>query len=197
MYPSRRLTFSLEGTFHSDCVPSSKTISTVVIFESTIFQIHQREPAGLRLDRQALIQAVQAQNAVTPAGVVQTADEEIRVDVTGGFRSEADLRNVNFVANGQIFRLSDIATIKRTYSDPPQPMFHFNGQPAIGIGISMRAGGDVLALGQNIEGAMSEIRRIYPSVSNLISPPISLKSSRPRWMISWRHYGRRSESCSP
>jgi multidrug efflux pump len=86
----------------------------------------------------------------------------IRVDVTGGFRSEADLRNVNFVANGQIFRLSDIATIKRTYADPPQPMFRFDGQPAIGIGISMRAGGDVLALGQNIEQAMSEIRADLP-----------------------------------
>jgi multidrug efflux pump len=44
----------------------------------------------------------------------------------------------------------------------PQPMFRFNGQPAIGIGISMRAGGDVLALGQNIEQAMSEIRTDLP-----------------------------------
>jgi multidrug efflux pump subunit AcrB len=109
-----------------------------------------------------LIQAIQAQNAVTPAGVVQTSDEAIRVDVTGGFRSEADLRNVNFVANGQIFRLSDIATVKRTHSDPPQPTFRINGQAAIGIGISMRAGGDVLALGQNVEQAMSEIRADLP-----------------------------------
>jgi multidrug efflux pump subunit AcrB len=130
--------------------------------EKIYVEFSSHKLAGLHLDRQALIRAVQAQNAVTPAGVVQTSDEEIRVDVTGGFRSEADLRNVNFVANGQIFRLSDIATIKRTYSDPPQPMFRFNGQPAIGIGISMRAGGDVLALGQNIKQAMSEIRADLP-----------------------------------
>ncbi len=100
--------------------------------EKIYVEFSSHKLAGLHLDRQALIQAVQAQNAVTPAGVVQTSDEEIRVDVTGGFRSEADLRNVNFVANGQIFRLSDIATIKRTYSDPPQPMFRFDGQAAIG-----------------------------------------------------------------
>src|SRR5260221_5392521 len=130
--------------------------------EKIYIEFSSHKMAGLHLDRQALIQAVQAQNAVTPAGVVQTSDEEIRVDVTGGFSSEADLRNVNFVANGKIFRLSDIATIKRTYSDPPQPMFRFNGQPAIGIGISMRAGGDVLALGKNIEQAMSEIRADLP-----------------------------------
>jgi multidrug efflux pump subunit AcrB len=141
-------------------------VSKIDIFgaqdEKIYVEFSSHKLAGLRLDRQALIQAIQAQNAVTPAGVVQTSDEEIRVDVTGGFGSEADLRNVNFVANGQIFRLSDIATIKRTYSDPPQPMFRINGQPAIGIGISMRAGGDVLALGQNIEQAMSEIRADLP-----------------------------------
>jgi multidrug efflux pump subunit AcrB len=141
-------------------------VSKIDIFgaqdEKIYVEFSSHKLAGLRLDRQALIQAIQAQNAVTPAGVVQTSDEEIRVDVTGGFGSEADLRNVNFVANGQIFRLSDIATIKRSYSDPPQPMFRINGQPAIGIGISMRAGGDVLALGQNIEQAMSEIRVDLP-----------------------------------
>src|SRR4030088_1476882 len=141
-------------------------VSKIDIFgaqdEKIYVEFSSHKLAGLHLDRQALIQAIQAQNAVTPAGVVQTSDEEIRVDVTGGFRSEADLRNVNFVANGQIFRLSDIATIKRTYSDPPQPMFRFDGQPGVGNGISMRAGGDVLALGQNIEQAMSEIRADLP-----------------------------------
>ena len=141
-------------------------VSKIDIFgaqdEKIYVEFSSHRIAGLHLDRQALIQAIQAQNAVTPAGVVQTSDEEIRVDVTGGFRSEADPRHVNFVANGQIFRLSDIATIKRTYSDPPQPMLRFNGQPAIGIGIAMRAGGDVLALGQNIERAMSEIRADLP-----------------------------------
>ena len=141
-------------------------VSKIDIFgaqdEKIYIEFSTHKLAGLHLDRQALIQAIQAQNAVTPAGVVQTSAEEIRVDVTGGFRSEADLRNVNFVANGQIFRLSDIATIKRTYADPPQPLFRFDGQSAIGIGISMRAGGDVLALGQNIEQAMSEIRADLP-----------------------------------
>src|SRR5712672_2915726 len=156
-----------------DYVESARTrllaindVSKIDIFgaqdEKIYVEFSSHKIAGLHLDRQALIQAVQAQNAVTPARVVQTSDEEIRVDVTGGFRSEADLRNVNFVANGQIFRLSDIATIKRTYADPPQPMFRFDGQPAIGIGIAMRAGGDVLALGKNVEQTMSEIRADLP-----------------------------------
>jgi multidrug efflux pump subunit AcrB len=156
-----------------DYVESARTrllaiddVSKIDIFgaqdEKIYLEFSSQKLAGLHLDRQTLIEAIQAQNAVTPAGVVQTSEEEIRVDVTGGFRSEADLRNVNFVANGQIFRLSDIASVKRIYSDPPQPMLRINGQAAVGIGISMRAGGDVLALGQNVEQAMSEIRADLP-----------------------------------
>src|SRR6185437_14709098 len=116
-----------------------------------------RQLAGLKLDRQALINALREQNAVTPAGVVQTGDAKILVQVTGAFRSAEDIKHVNFVVDGRIFRLSDIATVKRTYSDPPQPLFRFNGEPAVGLAISMRSGGDVLELGRNVELAMRSI----------------------------------------
>ena len=61
-----------------------------------------------------------------------------------------------------MFRLSDIGTIKRGYADPPQPSFRINGQQAIGLGIAMRAGGDALALGANVERAMVKITADLP-----------------------------------
>jgi len=130
--------------------------------EKIYIEFSTRQLAGLKLDRQALINALREQNAVTPAGVVQTNDERILVQVTGAFRSEEDIRRVNFVVDGRIFRLSDLATVKRTYSDPPQPLFRFNGQPAIGLAISMRSGGDVLALGRDVETAMRTIIATLP-----------------------------------
>src|SRR5262249_6022484 len=141
-------------------------VSKIDIFgaqdEKIYVEFSARQLAGLKLNRQALIEALQAQNAVTPAGVVQTRDEKILVQVTGGFRSEEDIRRVNFVVNGRIFRLSDIATVKRTYSDPRHPLFRFNGAPAIGLGVVMRSGGDVLALGRNVEFAMRDITANLP-----------------------------------
>jgi multidrug efflux pump subunit AcrB len=118
--------------------------------------------SGLGIDRLALIQALQAQNAVTPAGVVRTPHETIALRVSGGFTSEEDLRRVNFVFNGRIFRLTDLGVVKRTYADPPQPMFRVNGEPALGLGISMREGGDVLAVGRNIRQAMAEVATGLP-----------------------------------
>jgi multidrug efflux pump len=119
--------------------------------------------AGLGIDRAELIAALQAQNAVTPAGVVQTADEKILVRVSGAFRSEADILAVNFVAkNGRIIRLDDIARVARGPADPAQPMFRVNGRHGIGLAIAMRTGGDVLALGRNVEHAMTEITANLP-----------------------------------
>ena len=118
--------------------------------------------SGLGIDRSALISALAAQNAVTPAGVVQTADEKILVRVSGAFRSEQDILAVNFVANGRIIRLGDIARVTRGPADPAQPIFRVNGREGIGLAIAMRKGGDVLALGRNIARAMKEITAKLP-----------------------------------
>ena len=75
--------------------------------------------------------------------------------VTGAFQSEQDILDINFVAGGRMIRMSDIAQVRRGFADPPQPMFRVDGKPAIGLGIAMRDGGDVLALGKNIEAALA------------------------------------------
>ncbi|MGZ9073371.1 MAG: efflux RND transporter permease subunit, partial [Rhodoplanes sp.] len=118
--------------------------------------------AGLGLDRGALIEALQAQNIVRPAGVIHTGDEALSLRVSGAFRSEQDILAVNFVANGRMLRLGDIAQVRRGYADPPQPMFRVNGEPAIGLAIAMRDGGDILALGRNIKRAMGDITASLP-----------------------------------
>ena len=93
---------------------------------------------------------------------MQTEDEKILVRVSGAFRSEQDILAVNFVANGRIIRLGDIARVTRGPADPAQPMFRVNGKDGIGLAIAMRKGGDVLALGRNVEHAMHEIKANLP-----------------------------------
>src|SRR5204863_1268926 len=84
------------------------------------------------------------------------------IRVSGEFTSEASLRAVNFRSGDRFFRLSDIATVRRAYVDPPQPMFRFNGEPAIGLAISMTAGGDALALGENVKSRVTQLTRDLP-----------------------------------
>ncbi|MCA3358887.1 MAG: efflux RND transporter permease subunit, partial [Roseomonas sp.] len=118
--------------------------------------------AGLGLNYPALIAALQAQNAVRPAGVVQTGLERLSLRVSGAFQNEADLASVSFLAGDRLVRLTDIAEIRRGFTDPPQPMFRVNGRPAIGLAIAMREGGDILALGDNLRREMRKIERDLP-----------------------------------
>ena len=132
-------------------VPDVSKIEILGAQDEQIFvEFSTQQLAGLGIDRAALIAALQAQNAVSPAGTIQTGDEKLLLRVSGAFHSEQDILDVNFLSNGRLIRLRDIADVRRAFADPPQPMFRVNGKPAIGLAIAMRDGGDILALGRNI-----------------------------------------------
>ena len=130
--------------------------------ERIYVEFSTQQLAGLGIDRAALLVALQAQNAVVPAGVLQTGDEKLLIRVSGAYQSEQDLLAVNFVVNGRMIRLGDIAHVTRGPADPAQPSFRVNGKDAIGLAIAMRKGGDVIALGRNVEKAMDEIEANLP-----------------------------------
>lgn len=139
-------------------VPDVSRIEILGAQDERIFlEFSMQELASLGIDRTAVLAALQQQNIVQPAGEMQTSAETMRVRVSGAFHSEADIANVNFVVNGRLIRLSDIASIRRGFVDPPQPMFRVNGQPAIGLAIAMREGGDILTMGRNIDAAMNRL----------------------------------------
>ncbi|WP_447736292.1 efflux RND transporter permease subunit [Pseudomonas shirazensis] len=116
-----------------------------------------RKLAALGIDQRQVMQALQAQNAVTPAGVIEAGPERISVRTSGQFSSEKDLEGVNLRINDRFFRLADIANIQRGYTDPPAPMFRYNGQPAIGLAIGMKAGGNIQAFGAEMKAKMDQI----------------------------------------
>ncbi|MBO0366957.1 efflux RND transporter permease subunit [Pseudomonas shirazensis] len=116
-----------------------------------------RKLAALGIDQRQVMQALQAQNAVTPAGVIEAGPERISVRTSGQFSSEKDLEGVNLRINDRFFRLADIANIQRGYTDPPAPMFRYNGQPAIGLAIGMKAGGNIQAFGADMKAKMDQI----------------------------------------
>jgi multidrug efflux pump len=144
-------------------VPDVSKIELLGAQDEAIFvEFSMEELAGLGIDRSALIAALQTQNVVRPAGTIETGNESLSLRVSGAFQSEQDVANINFVVGGRVLRLSDIARVRRSYSDPPKPLFRVNGEPAIGLAISMRDGGDILALGKNLAQAMNKITAELP-----------------------------------
>jgi multidrug efflux pump subunit AcrB len=144
-------------------VPDVLKVEMLGAQDEVIFiEFNTRQLAGLGVDTAAFVAALQAQNVVLQSGTIQTGDEKLALRVTGGFDSEEDIRNVNFVVNGRMIRLRDIATVHRRFADPPQPIFRVNGKNSIGLAIAMRDGGDILTLGRNLDAAMRRITADLP-----------------------------------
>jgi len=118
--------------------------------------------ASLGVDPNLIAQTLAQTNAVASAGSVLTSDERIRIAVTGEFDSIEGIRNLGVRAGQRMFRLGDIADVQRGYADPATAQLRFNGAEALGLAVSMRKGGDVLRLGQQVSETVRRVESQLP-----------------------------------
>jgi multidrug efflux pump len=118
--------------------------------------------ATMGLSPLQVFDAIQKQNAVVPAGFVETDTDRIRLRVDGAFNSVEKIRDSDLVIGGRHFRLSDLADVRRGLSDPPQPRMRYMGKDAVGLGVIMLKGGNVLGLGNNLESTMERLQADLP-----------------------------------
>ncbi len=143
--------------------------------EAIYLVISARKLAGFGIDLQALFRTLQAQNAVVPSGVIQAGAEQVLLRVGGQFVSEESLKAINLRINDRFFRLTDVADVRRGYVDPPEMLFRYDGQPAIGLAIAMRKGGNLLDFGAALKAKMREVEATLP-----IGVGVHLVSDQPR-----------------
>jgi multidrug efflux pump len=125
-------------------------------------EISNAKLALLGIDVQTIVQTLQAQNAVAAAGVFDTATDRIHVRPSGAFDSLEAIREIAIRAGNRVFRLDDIAEVKRGYVDPPQQRMRYRGQESLGIGVTMTSGGDVIELGRELDRAVARIEAQMP-----------------------------------
>ena len=115
--------------------------------------------ATLGLTPQQIFDSVARQNTVVSGGSVDTSADRINLRVTGAFSGVDAIAAVPVQANGQVFRLGDIATVKRGYEDPASFIVREGGKPALGLGVSMADGANIITLGRNLKQAMARDHR--------------------------------------
>ena len=118
--------------------------------------------ATLGITPQQIFDSVAKQNAVVSGGSVDTSADRINVRVTGAFSGAEAIAAVPVQADGRVFRLGDIATVKRGYEDPATFIVREGGKPAIGLGVSMADGANIITLGENLKEAMKSITAELP-----------------------------------
>ncbi|SDG96386.1 efflux RND transporter permease subunit [Pelagibacterium luteolum] len=130
--------------------------------EVVFLEFSTRQIAALGLDHQSILTSIQEQNAIVPSGVVQIDGERVALRVGGSFTSEEDLETINLRVNDRFFPLSEVATITRGYQDPPESLFRFNGEPALGLAVSMKAGANLLDFGAALDETVARAERDLP-----------------------------------
>ncbi len=114
-------------------------------------------PAQLR-------QLLEAQNVVLPGGDIQTADEQIALEPSGNFQSVEEIRRtvVSLPGNKDVLFLEDLVDVYRGYIDPPDTLMRSNAEPAVGLGISMQKGGNIIKLGRQVRAVIAQAQQSLP-----------------------------------
>jgi len=120
--------------------------------------------SGLGLSATQLQNILQSSNIIISGGQVETGMERIVLEPTGNFTSVEDIRQtlISLPITGETVFLGDVAEIQRGYAEPPEVRIRANGQEALVLGISMREGGNIIQLGENITATIADLEQQYP-----------------------------------
>ena len=109
-----------------------------------------------------LINILQTQNAVVRGGTFESSTERIRIAVSGRYNTLEELREIRLRAKNQDFKLSDVARVYREFEDPPHDTVRFDGHESLLLGVSMKQGGDMIALGHALDKKIARIQQNLP-----------------------------------
>jgi multidrug efflux pump subunit AcrB len=140
-------------------VPGVKKAELFAEQQEVVFlEISRQRLALVGINEEQIYRQLQAKNAAADGGRVRVGDRYIALDPTGGFRSAEDMLETR----ADSFFLKDIATLKRSHEDPPRRILRYDGQPAIGLGISTVQRGNVVTMGKGIRRKLDELKPDQP-----------------------------------
>ena len=146
-------------------VPDVKKVDLFSEQQEVVFlEISRQRLAQLGINEEQIYGQLQAKNIAADGGRLRVGDEHIAIDPTGGFDSADDMLGlvIGSDSTGRQLFLRDVATISRSYEDPPRRLLRFDGQPAIGLGISTVQGGNVVTMGNGVRRKLDALKRDQP-----------------------------------
>ena len=130
--------------------------------EKVYVEIENAKLAELGISPTALSDALKGQNQMTPAGMIETSTDNVYLRYSGTFENIDDIKNAPINAGGRVVRLGDIAKVEMRYAEPADPKMFFNGEPAVGIAVSMEPGQNIITLGEDLGSLMKSVNEDLP-----------------------------------
>ncbi|WP_151813644.1 efflux RND transporter permease subunit [Acinetobacter ursingii] len=143
-------------------------------------ELSNTKAAQLGIPVTAIQEALQKQNSINNAGFFETGTDRIQIRVTGQIQSVDDLKQMPLLIGNRTIQLGDVAEVYRGFSEPAQPRMRFMGENGIGIAVSMRKGGDIIALGKNLETEFTHLQKTLPlgmQLKKVSDQPVAVQRS--------------------
>lgn len=130
--------------------------------ECIYVELSHAKLATLGISPLLVMNSIAEQNEVAASGDLETPSETVYLRVSGALDGVEALAAVPVQANGRLFRLGDISTLRRGPVDPPRFAVRHEGQPGIALGVVMTKGANILEVGGKLETARQRIRENLP-----------------------------------
>lgn len=170
-------------------VPGVKKVNIVGEQSERIYvEFSHERLATLGVSPQDVFAALNSQNALTPAGSVETKGPQVFIRLDGAFDKLQKIRDTPVVAQGRTLKLSDIAAVKRGYEDPATFMIRNGGEPALLLGIVMRDGWNGLDLGKALDSEVSAVNAELPlgmSLTKVTDQAVNISSAVDEFMVKF------------
>ncbi|EHU3344021.1 efflux RND transporter permease subunit [Acinetobacter baumannii] len=143
-------------------------------------EISNTKAVQLGIPVSAIQEALQKQNSMASAGFFETGTDRIQIRVSGQLQSVEDIKKMPLLVGDKTIQLGDVADVYRGFSQPAQPRMRFMGDNGIGIAVSMRKGGDIIALGKNLEIEFAQLQKTLPlgmKLQKVSDQPVAVQRS--------------------
>ncbi|WP_038169695.1 efflux RND transporter permease subunit [Verrucomicrobium sp. BvORR106] len=189
-FPLRKLTRVAEDLRQQFLhVPGVKKVDIVGEQQERIFvEFSYRRLTTLGISPADIFSALTRQNAVTPAGSVDTDGAQVFVRLDGAYTDIDTIRNTPIVAGQQSFKLSDIANVTRGYEDPATFVIRHNGESSLLLSVVMKEGWNGLDLGKALQEESARISSSLPlgvSLKKITDQAINISSAVNEFMVKF------------
>ncbi|SSV30090.1 efflux RND transporter permease subunit [Acinetobacter nosocomialis] len=143
-------------------------------------EISNTKAVQLGIPLSAIQEALQKQNSMASAGFFETGTDRIQIRVSGHLNSVDEIKKIPLLVGNKTIQLGDVADVYRGFSQPAQPRMRFMGGNGIGLAVSMRKGGDIIALGKNLESEFAQLQKTLPlgmKLQKVSDQPVAVQRS--------------------
>jgi multidrug efflux pump subunit AcrB len=170
-------------------VPGVKKVNILGERPEQIFvEFSYTKLATLGVSAQDIVTALQRQNAVTPAGSIDTKGPRVFIRIDGAYDGVQAIADTPIVAGGRTLKLSDIADVRRGYEDPPSFVIRHQGEPSLMLAAVMQEGWDGLALGKALENKTAAIAQALPlgmTLDKVTDQAVNISSAVDEFMMKF------------